>query len=84
MKYALNHQGNFINYHNSFLAGLTYCFVSLVLETISLLIILISDSILDIVFNFIALAVIAEFDSFVVKSVKNSLFEKALEPENSE
>lgn len=51
-------------------------------ETISFIIVFQSASVTEVVFNFIALAVIDEFDIFVYESLRSSLFKCLLEEDN--
>ena len=79
MKFALNHSDLFLNYTIAFKIGLTSYLTSLAVETISLLIIWTSESVQDVVFNFIALAVIDQFDQFVYDTLRSESFKKLLE-----
>lgn len=65
MKYALNHPKNFISSTKAFMMGFLQSFLTASVETINVLIILQSVTTQDIVFNFIAVAIISDFDDFV-------------------
>lgn len=65
MKYALNHPKNFISSKKAFMMGFLQSFLTASVETINVLIILQSVTTQDIVFNFIAVAIISDFDDFV-------------------
>ena len=65
MKYALNHPKNFISSEKAFMMGFLQSFLTASVETINVLIILQSVTTQDIVFNFIAVAIISDFDDFV-------------------
>jgi hypothetical protein len=64
MKFALNHDYRFENYKVAFLAGFMQATMIFVVEIVNFFAILTAGSILDVVMNFMALAIIAEFDDF--------------------
>ena len=64
MKFALNHDYRFENYKIAFLAGFMQATMIYVVEIVNFFAILTATSILDVVMNFMALAIIAEFDDF--------------------
>ena len=84
MKFALNHADLFLNYTVAFKIGLFSTLTSLAVETISLLIIWTSATVSDVVFNFIALAVIDQFDLFVYDTLRSESFKKLLEDDLQE
>lgn len=53
----------------------------ILVETVNIEIILTSLNPVDIVYNFIALAIIAEFDDFVYASLRNETMKKLIEKE---
>ena len=55
---------------------------TMAVESISLMIIFTSTSVSDVVQNFIALAIIDEFDVFIYEALRNDTFKKLLKPEN--
>lgn len=71
MKYAVNHKASFLKYIDAFCMGLLQSTLTFGVESVSLFIILQSQTTQDIVFNFIAVAVIADFDNFVFNSLRN-------------
>ena len=84
MKYALNHEKRFLNYFNAARLGLFRTLTSAAVESISLLIVWSSPTVLDVVFNFISLAVIDEFDVFVYEALRSCTFKELLKEENQE
>lgn len=74
MKYCLNHPYNFKNYQIAWFAGFLQFASCINVEFASIGIICSADDTISIVFNFIALAIIAEFDNFVFDSLKNESF----------
>jgi len=79
MKYVLNHDYMFKRARLAF----TVCFLhftsTLSTELCNIAIILTSQVPIDIVLNFIAIAIIAEFDNFVYSSMRNEYFKKLIE-----
>lgn len=78
MKYAQNHPWKFRNVGIAWGIGLTNALVIMTLEMINL-IILVSDglAVVDIIMNFLALCVIAEFDDFFAQTlIDNTIFGK--------
>ena len=69
MKFALNHDYRFENYKVAFLAGFMQATMIFVVEIVNFFAILTAGSILDVVMNFMALAIIAEFDDFFFKNL---------------
>ena len=63
MKFALNHSFRFDDYTIAFFAGFMQTLSCLFIELINLFVILTSQTVLDVVLNFMALAIIAEFDN---------------------
>ena len=62
MKFSLNHEYRFQDFYLAFLAGLLQTTMIIVVETVNILAILASTSTIEVVLNFMALAVISEFD----------------------
>ena len=62
MKFSINHYYRFEKPWIAFLAGFLQATSIFVVEIVNFIVILTSQSYLDIVMNFMALAVIAEFD----------------------
>lgn len=85
MKYALNHRNKFSSYKNAALMGFLQAFMTIAVETVNVLVILQSNTTQDIVFNFIAVAIISDFDNFVFSSLSHEkLKELVLEETASE
>ena len=70
MKYAVNNRGSFLDYRQAFLMGLLQSIFGTAVETVCLFVVLSSQTSSDVVFNFIAMAVISEFDNFVYASLR--------------
>lgn len=62
MKFAINHEFRFRNYRVAFLSGLLQATMIFTVETVNFIAIMSCYTILDVVMNFMALAVISEFD----------------------
>lgn len=71
MKFALNHSYLFQSYFSAALVGFMQSFIVIAVELVNIEIILVSLDPLDIVYNFIAIAIIAEFDDFVYAALRN-------------
>lgn len=76
MKYAVNHRYKFENYQVAYLAGLLQTISCLSVELANIGVICGANDTISIVFNFIALAIIAEFDNYVYGSMKNESFKE--------
>lgn len=63
MKFANNHEYRFLNYRIAWLAGCMQFFMIITVEMVNFIAILNSTTILDVVMNFMALTIIAEFDN---------------------
>jgi hypothetical protein len=68
MKYALNHHYMLYSWLVTFLTGFMKFPATLVVEIICLLTVCISLAPMAIVYNFIALGIIADFDSYIFES----------------
>jgi len=62
MKFALNHEYRFDNYKIAFLAGFMQMVMIMTVELVNMLTILTCNDVKEVVMNFMALAIIAEFD----------------------
>ena len=69
MKYAVNHSWKFEDYKVAFMSGFFQAFMVVLVESVNFMAILTTSQILDIVMNFLALVVIAEFDDFFYAAV---------------
>jgi len=74
MKYSVNHSYMFIAYEMAWLSGFLQTISVLLIEIASIGVICASNDVINMVFNFIALSIIAEFDDFVFYSLKNESF----------
>ena len=62
MKFSLNHEYRFSEFYLAFLAGFLQTTMIIVVESVNILAILASTSAIEVVLNFMALAVVSEFD----------------------
>lgn len=53
-------------------------------ELVNMVVIVTQSDVIDITFDFIALAIIAEFDNYVYDAIKNESFKELIEPEFAE
>lgn len=84
MKYAVNHRYFFLSYQKAFLMGFLQSFMTVSVESVNMLVILQSETTQDIVFNFIAVAVISDFDNFVFNSLRNEPLKELVKEDNVE
>jgi len=79
MKFSVNHPYKFYSYRMAWICGFLQTFATLGIEIASIGVICAAVDTIDIVFNFIALAILAEFDDFVYSSMKNESFKELIE-----
>jgi hypothetical protein len=79
MKYSCNHGYRLHSQTIAYLAGFCQFFSSIGVETANIGVILAANDTISIVFNFIAVAIIAEFDNYVFASMKSESFKKVIE-----
>ena len=70
MKYAVNHSWKFEDYKVAFMSGFFQAFMVILVESVNFMAILTTYQIIEIVMNFLALVVIAEFDDFFYAAVQ--------------
>ena len=83
MKYAVNNEHRFMNWKKAFMMGFLQAGMTILVETVNMLVILQSNTTKDIVFNFIAVAIISDFDNFVFASLRNEPLKELVNPETS-
>ena len=71
MKYAVNHPWKFVDYKIAWFCGFMQAFNVLVVELVNFSALLTNFTIIDIIMNFLALVVIAEFDEYFFSAVTN-------------
>jgi hypothetical protein len=71
MKFALNHQYVFKSWLSAWTVGFLQTVIVILVEVVNIEIILTSTDPLNIVYNFISIAIIAEFDDFVFSALRN-------------
>ena len=64
--------------------GFLQSFMTIAVETVNMLVILQSDTTQDVVFNFIAVAIISDFDNFVFNSLRNEPLKQLVDEDTSE
>ena len=69
MKYCLNHKWKFKNITFPYYIGMMQVIMVVCVETVNILVIIQSNSIMDIVKDFFALAIIADFDDMFALSL---------------
>jgi len=79
MKYALNHDYIFQRANLAYLVCVLHFVSTLSTEFCNIVIIVAATDPINIVLNFIAIAIIAEFDNFVYNSMRNEYFKKLIE-----
>ena len=83
MKYAVNHRHAFLNYKKAFAMGFLQSIMTIMVETVNMLVILQSMTTKDVVFNFIAVAIISNFDDFVFNSLRNEPLKELVSDNNA-
>jgi hypothetical protein len=81
MKYASNHPYKFTHFEIAWFSGFLQTVSCLGVELANIGVICGASDTISIVFNFIALAIIAEFDNYVFSSMKNESFKVLTEKE---
>ena len=79
MKYTCNHTHKFASSFTAFSFGLLQVCSILLVEMASIGVICTAEDIINIIFNFIALAVIASFDDYVFNGMKNEPIKELLD-----
>jgi hypothetical protein len=65
MKFACNHKRDFVDWKMAYVSGLMQSLILMTVEFVCMSIIITSNEPLDIVYNFVSLAIIAEFDNYI-------------------
>lgn len=78
MKFACNHKRDFTDWKLAYLSGLMQAQILLTVEFVCMAIILQSQAPLGIVYNFVSLAIIAEFDNYIYQSLKHEMLKKLM------
>jgi hypothetical protein len=81
MKFALNHHYKFVSWEVAWLCGFLQTTATLMIETASIGVICAGTDTISIIFNFIALTILATFDNFVYDSLKNESFKELVTKE---
>ena len=73
MKYALNHHYKFRFWKQAYSIGFTQMTVVVLVEMVNLAVLTTNHTIMDIILNFLALCVIADFDDFFFMTVDKQM-----------
>lgn len=71
MKYSVNHEWKFQDYKVAFLCGFLQAFNTITVEMVNFVALLTNFTIIDVIMNFLALVVIAEFDEYFYDAVSD-------------
>ena len=71
MKFAVNHPWKFDKFYVAYMCGWLQACNVVIVELVNFIALLTQGSILDVIMNFLALVVIAEFDEYFYSAVKN-------------
>lgn len=78
MKYAMNHPWKFTNWGKSFRIGLYQMVIVVSVEITNMIILTTNNTIMDILMNFLALVIIADFDDYFFFTVKQENLAKLI------
>ena len=79
MKYAANHPYKFVRYRWAFTCGYFKAIAGILVEVASIGVICAADNTIEIGMNFIALAIVADFDDIVLQSMKSESYRLLME-----
>ena len=75
----MNHSWKFRNWRVAYLIGFLQATIIVLVETVNLAVLLTNNTILDIIMNFLALVIIAEFDDYFFMTVRNEPLGKLIQ-----
>ena len=78
MKYSSNHPWKFNNYMEGYFVGLCQALVVLSVETVNIAVLNTNHTIMDVLMNFLALVIIADFDDYFFMTVKTDQMAKLI------
>ena len=78
MKYAVNHPWKFVDYRLAYCIGLMQTSVVITVEVVNFIALITNTTVLDIVMNFLALVVIADFDDFFYSASKMVAYQEVI------
>mgnify|MGYP000887644699 CR=1 FL=1 len=78
MKFANNHPWLFRSWSQAFLVGFVQMIVAGLTELVNIVVVITSNTVLNVIMNFLALVIISEFDDQLFATVKNTFFAKAI------
>ena len=71
MKYSINHPWKFDNWWSAFMVGFYQFTILVMVEFVSMMVLLLQQSVLDVLMNFLALTVLTEFDDYLFLSLQS-------------
>lgn len=80
MKYAVNHPWKFEDYRVAFFSGFMQTNVVIIVELVNFIALITNETVLDIVMNFLALVVIADFDDFFFSATESEFADVISDP----
>ena len=81
MKFVVNHSYLFRQPTRAYVCSVFQIWMTIAVEIINIGFICKSSTPVDIIFNFVSLAIIAQFDQYVFKSLRNESFKELVEPD---
>ena len=84
MKYAVNHPWKFEDYRVAYFSGFMQTNVVIIVELVNFVALITNETVLDIVMNFLALVVIADFDDFFFSATESDFADVISDPKYDE
>jgi len=81
MKYSINHPWKFNNWWSAFSVGLYQFIIIVMVEFVSMMVLLLQQSVLDVLMNFLALTVLTQFDDYLFMSLHDDPVSKLIKDE---
>ena len=79
MKYATNHPWKFRSVLSAWLVGFSQFFMVICVEAINLIILVSNETVMDVIMNFLALVIIADFDDYFAQTLFDNPIFKMLD-----
>ena len=84
MKYAVNHPWKFVDYRVAYFSSFMQTNVVIIVELVNFVALITNETVLDIVMNFLALVVIADFDDFFFSATESDFADVITDPKYDE
>lgn len=84
MKFAMNHEDVFDSPGAAFAVAFLQALITFLVESLNIMVILMSNSVNEVVMNFVALAIIADFDDFIYAGGIKEEAQKAFATDDSD